>query len=129
MAPLETGSPSPSWRGSSGDVRDKEQTSALGAEQAVPGCMGSCQNRWASATSGGRLTVLAIGVLQGLALGVKNEALLLLTVSTRTMILATNVLAVMLIARVCGLELLRRSKVLAAALLAVGGSLQGLSTW
>mmetsp|Transcript_44104 Transcript_44104/g.133641 ORF Transcript_44104/g.133641 Transcript_44104/m.133641 type:complete len:553 (-) Transcript_44104:141-1799(-) len=128
MAPLETGSPPPSWRGSSGDVRDKEQTSALGAEQAVPGCMGSCQNRWASATSGGRLTVLAIGVLQGLALGVKNEALLLLSISTRTMIFATNVLAVMLIARLFGLEALRRTKLVSAFLLAAGGMLQGIAT-
>mmetsp|Transcript_78300 Transcript_78300/g.227103 ORF Transcript_78300/g.227103 Transcript_78300/m.227103 type:complete len:559 (-) Transcript_78300:48-1724(-) len=79
-------------------------------------------------TSGGRATVVVIGLLQGLALGVKNEALLLLSVSTRTMIFATNVLAVLLIARLCGLEQLRRLKLLSAVLLAIGGVLQGLAT-
>jgi len=87
-----------------------------------------CHSRLAVVLSGGKATIAVIGLLQGLALGVKNEALLLLSVSTRTMIFATNVLAVMLIARLCGLEALRRTKLVSAVLLAAGGMLQGIAT-
>lgn len=70
---------------------------------------------------------VAMGVMQGLSLGAKNEALLMLSVSTRTMIMATNVLVVMLIAAVTGMEKFGRMKLLAAFLVALGGFMQGIS--
>jgi len=73
------------------------------------------------------VALVTMGVMQGLALGAKNEALLMLTVSTRTMIMATNVLVVMIIAGVSGLEKFGRTKILAALLVATGGVLQGLA--
>lgn len=75
------------------------------------------------------VSLVTMGLIQGLALGAKNEALLLLSVSTRTMLFATNVLVVMLVARLFGLEKLRRTKLIAALILASGGMLQGLATW
>lgn len=91
-------------------------------------CLASCWDTLGSIVDGGRGTIMLIGLLQGLSLGVKNEALLFLSVSTRTMIFATNVLAVMMMAGLFGLEALRRTKVIAGCLLAAGGMLQGLKT-
>jgi len=73
------------------------------------------------------VALVTMGVMQGLGLGAKNEALLMLTVSTRTMIMATNVLVVMIIARATGLEKFGRTKILAGLLVAMGGVLQGVS--
>lgn len=66
-----------------------------------------------------------MGVMQGLALGAKNEALLMLNVSTRTMIMATNVLMTMLIAWTFNVESFGKRKLCAASLVAIGGILQG----
>lgn len=94
----------------------------------VKACLASCWDTLGSIVDGGRGTIMLIGLLQGLSLGVKNEALLFLSVSTRTMIFATNVLAVMMMAGLFGLEHLRKTKVIAGVLLAAGGMLQGLKT-
>jgi drug/metabolite transporter (DMT)-like permease len=75
------------------------------------------------------VALIVMGVLQGLGLGAKNEALQMLSVATRTMIFALNVLVVMLIARIFGLETLDRMKLVSALLLAGGGTMQGLATW
>mmetsp|Transcript_78261 Transcript_78261/g.162544 ORF Transcript_78261/g.162544 Transcript_78261/m.162544 type:complete len:418 (-) Transcript_78261:182-1435(-) len=68
-----------------------------------------------------------MGVMQGLGLGAKNEALLLLSVSTRTMIMATNVLVVMSIAICSGAEIFSWTKMVAGSLVAIGGALQGFA--
>jgi len=75
------------------------------------------------------VALIVMGVIQGLGLGAKNEALQMLSVATRTMILALNVLVVMLIARIFGLETLDGMKLVSALLLGGGGMLQGLATY
>jgi len=75
------------------------------------------------------VALIVMGVIQGLGLGAKNEALQMLSVATRTMIFALNVLVVMLIARIFGLESLERMKLVSAMFLAGGGMMQGLATW
>lgn len=75
------------------------------------------------------VALIVMGVIQGLGLGAKNEALQMLSVATRTMIFALNVLVVMLIARIFGLETLERMKLVSAFFLAGGGMMQGLATW
>lgn len=116
--------PSPSYGG-------QPVISALGTTGYDPG--GTPSPATPSSTSGlfseQNLSLLTMGLIQSLALGAKNEALLLLSVSTRTMVFATNVLVVMLVARLFGIEKLKKVKVVAAFLLAVGGMLQGLATW
>mmetsp|Transcript_145890 Transcript_145890/g.406355 ORF Transcript_145890/g.406355 Transcript_145890/m.406355 type:complete len:596 (-) Transcript_145890:105-1892(-) len=95
-----------------------------------PGGASAQEGGGAGEASGERhVALITMGLIQGLALGAKNEALLLLSVSTRTMIFATNVLVVMLIARLFGLETLKKTKLVAALLLAVGGMFQGFATW
>lgn len=68
-----------------------------------------------------------MGVMLGLSMPAKNEALLLLSVSTRTLVFATNVLVTMAIATVTGMERFSNLKVVAAALVSLGGILQGIS--
>jgi len=103
----------------------------------APWFLRSCRTKGVALYKGGAAAALqerhtaliAMGVLQGLALGAKNEALLLLSVSSRTMIFSTNVLVVMILARAFGLERLKKPKVVAALLLATGGALQGFVTF
>lgn len=68
--------------------------------------------------------LVTMGLLQGLSIAAKNEALLLLSVSSRTMIMNQTVLVVMLSAWACGLEKLHTWKLVAAGCLAMGGALQ-----
>lgn len=71
--------------------------------------------------------LIAMGLMQGLSLASKNTALLLLSVSTRTMIFATNVLITMTIATISGMETCSKLKILAAILLTAGGAMQAIS--
>jgi drug/metabolite transporter (DMT)-like permease len=70
------------------------------------------------------VALILIGLVQGLSIAAKNEALQLLSVATRTMIFAMSVLVVMLMARLFGLERLGKDKVLAGLMIAAGGLLQ-----
>lgn len=113
------------------DILDQDEGAGANgrAVEAARNSLFGCWQAPCKLLRGDRGAIILIGLLQGLALGVKNEALLFLSVSTRTMIFATNVLVVMLVARVFGLEILKRAKLLAAVLLAFGGVLQGIATW
>jgi drug/metabolite transporter (DMT)-like permease len=73
-------------------------------------------------------SLLAVGLLQGFSIAAKNESLLFLSVSKRTMIFALNVMVVMFLARLFGLEQLGKEKLAAASLLVVGGVLQEIAT-
>lgn len=92
-------------------------------EQATPACL-----QFGAAWSD-RLGLVLMGTIQGLALGAKNEALMRISVSMRTMIFSTSVLMVMLVARLFGLEKFSLVKLLSLLLLTVGGMLQGGSFW
>lgn len=74
------------------------------------------------------LYLLAIGMIQGMEIGLTNKALGYLSVAGRTMISSTNVLIMMATAWVWGLERLGCLRVFSAFLLISGGLLQGLDT-
>merc|ERR1719356_1981618 len=72
------------------------------------------------------LPLIVMGVLQGLSIAAKNEALMLLRVTSRTMIFNLSVLVTMFLARLFRLESLGPAKLVAATCLTVGGVLQQL---
>eukprot|EP00406_Dinophysis_acuminata_P011541 CAMPEP_0179221902 /NCGR_PEP_ID=MMETSP0797-20121207/6437_1 /TAXON_ID=47934 /ORGANISM="Dinophysis acuminata, Strain DAEP01" /LENGTH=392 /DNA_ID=CAMNT_0020928713 /DNA_START=59 /DNA_END=1237 /DNA_ORIENTATION=+ len=67
-----------------------------------------------------------IGAIQGAEIGCTNKSLEFLNVSTRTMVSSMSVLFMMLTARIWGLEQLGALRFVVAALLTLGGALQGL---
>eukprot|EP00930_Biecheleria_cincta_P070459 TRINITY_DN58095_c0_g1_i1.p1 TRINITY_DN58095_c0_g1~~TRINITY_DN58095_c0_g1_i1.p1 ORF type:complete len:368 (-),score=43.04 TRINITY_DN58095_c0_g1_i1:232-1335(-) len=77
-----------------------------------------------SITSSEITLLLALGVLQGLEIGLTNSALKLLTVADRTMISSTSVLFMVITARLWGLEQLGFLRVLSASLMILGGVVQ-----
>jgi len=83
--------------------------------------------RWLAARE--HFMLLVVGLLQGISVAAKNEALLFLSVSKRTMLFSLNVVIVMFLARLFGLEQLGKEKLAAASLLIVGGVLQEMATW
>jgi solute carrier family 35 protein C2 len=83
--------------------------------------------RWLAEREG--FMLLVVGLLQGVSVAAKNEALLFLSVSKRTMLFSLNVIIVMLLARLFGLEQLGKEKLAAASLLVFGGVLQEIATW
>lgn len=83
--------------------------------------------RWLAARE--HVMLLVVGLLQGLSVAAKNEALLFLSVSKRTMLFSLNVIFVMFLARLFGLEQLGKEKLAAATLLVFGGVLQQMATW
>lgn len=78
-------------------------------------------------TSRELILLLALGILQGLEIGLTNSALKLLTVADRTMISSTSVLFMVLTARLWGLEQLGLLRVLSAFLMILGGLVQTMS--
>lgn len=67
-----------------------------------------------------------LGMIQGAEFACSNKSLEYLSVSARTMSSSTNVLFMMLTARIWGLEKLGYMRLTAAALLTAGGALQGI---
>jgi drug/metabolite transporter (DMT)-like permease len=80
-------------------------------------------------TSSELALLLALGILQGLEIGLTNSALKLLTVADRTMISSTSVLFMVLTARLWGLEQLGLLRVLSAFLMILGGVVQTQSLY
>lgn len=71
-------------------------------------------------------TLVAIGAIQGVEIGCNNKALEFLTVATRTMIGSTNVVCMMVVARLWGLEQFDFPRCAALFLLTVGSAMQGV---
>jgi len=72
-----------------------------------------------------RFVLVLMGILQGFSMGAKNEALMHISISMRTMIFSTNVLVVMLAARLFRLETFTPKKLVSLLILTLGSALQG----